>query len=190
LPPGITPPPGVTYTRVHITANAPNVVLERRLGSLPTDPYMPKSVYASPDFDWKPVCAAPCDAMMQLGGDYRIAGEGVTTSSNFALHGPTTDLQVEAGSYGRRRAGAWVAVIGFLTGAVGGIFLAVEAVRLPKQPLDTGGYVSIGALVGGVVVGSIGVGVGVAAGTSVRDETRKELARIAPPSVLNATYSF
>jgi hypothetical protein len=182
--------PGVTWTRVHIVAKVPKVVLERRLGSLPTDPPMLKSVYADPEADWRTVCAAPCDSPMQLGGEYRIAGEGITTSSSFALRGPATELDVDAGTRSVRRAGVYLTVLGFLGAAVGGIFLAVQAVKPSPNGLGASGYASITGLAVGGVVGFVGIGMTVGSGTSVRDETRRELARVAPPSTLHATFRF
>ena len=177
---------------MRIVTKDQGVVLERRLGSLPTDPPpLPKGPYSDGEPQWQAVCPAPCDRPVQLGGEYRIAGEGVTTSSPFALHGPSTELRVDAGSHGVRWAGVYLAVIGFLGAAVGGIFLAVEAVR-PSGGLDTGGYAAIGGVVGGGVLGLVGVGMIVGGGTSVRDEARRDLAlteRPLPPT-LHATFRF
>jgi hypothetical protein len=179
------------WTRVHIVTQAPKVVLERRVGSLPSDPPpAPRGLYSDGEPVWQTACAVPCDAPIQLGGEYRIGGEGVTTSSPFALHGPTTELRVDAGAYAVRRAGTYLAVIGFVGAAVGGIFLAVQAVRASADGLGTGGYAAIGGLAAGSAVGLVGVGMVGGSGTSVRDETRRDLARITPASGLNATFRF
>ena len=186
-------PTAPAWTRVHIVTQRPKVALERRAGSLPTDkPALPQSVYSSAPV-WDPVCAAPCDIAVQLGGEYRIAGEDVTASSGFSLHGPTTDLLVDAGAYGVRRAGVWLVVVGFLAAAAGGIFLGVNAIPKAGQPtnvLDTSGIAALSVLAGGATVGVVGIGLVVGGGTSVRDETRRDLARLAPPSALHATFLF
>jgi hypothetical protein len=180
------------WTRVHIVTLAPTVVLERRLGSLPGDPgQLPRGPYSNGEPQWQPACTAPCDAAVPLGGDYRITGEGVTTSSSFALHGPTTQLRVDAGSHGLRRAGTYLAVIGFLGAIAGGIFLGVSAIHPAGQTssgLGTGGYACIAALAGGGGIGLVGIGMIVGGGTSVQDENRHDLAHLAPPSALHATF--
>jgi hypothetical protein len=185
---------------VRIITKTPGVVLELREGSLPTDPSpLPKGPYASNDDPvWRSVCPAPCDTAVQLGGEYRIAGEGVTRSSPFALRGPSTELHVDAGSYSVRRAGGYLAVIGFVGALAGGIFLAVEAVRPSDTThgLGTDGYAALGGAIAGGVVGLVGVGMIVGAGTSVRDETRRDLALGEPghppfvPRALHATFRF
>ncbi len=182
------------WTRVHIGTTAPGVVLERRLGSLPGDPeQLPRGPYANGEPQWQPVCTAPCDAAVPLGGDYRIAGEGVTTSSSFALHGPATQLHVDAGSHTLRRVGTYFAVIGFIGAIAGGIFLGVSAIH-PADPtssgLGTSGYASIAGLAAGAGIGLIGVGMAVGGGTSVRDENRHDLAHLTSPPAPHATFWF
>jgi len=185
------PPPGAGWTRVHIVTPSPQVTLERRVGSLPGDPPPPPSgPYASSEPDWQRVCATPCDAAVALGGDYRIAGEGITTSSLFALHGPTTELRVDAGNHSVRRAGIYLVVIGAIAAAAGGIFLGVNAIGPSSSALGVGGYASIAGLAGGGALGITGIGLVVGGGTSVRDEARKDLARSAPPPGLHATFRF
>lgn len=184
-------PPAAPSARVRIVTTTPGVVLELREGSLPTDPPpLPRGIYSDDEPHWKAVCTAPCERALQLGGQYRIAGEGVTPSGPFAIHGPSTDLHVDAGSHAMRRGGVYMAVIGFLGAAVGGIFLAVQAVRPSGDGLGPGGYAAIGGLVGGGVIGLTGVGLIAGGGTSVRDEARRELARIAPTTALHATFRF
>ncbi len=184
---------GAAWTRVHVVTQGPKVVLERREGSLPTDRPLPNlSVYA-PDPVWNSVCTMPCDVAVQLGGEYRIAGNDVTTSGGFALHGPTTELLVDAGSYPMRRAGIWLVIVGALAAAAGGIFLGVNAIPKTGQTVDLlnpGGIAAIAALAGGGTMGIVGIGLIVGGGTSVRDEGRRELARISPPSALHATFLF
>jgi len=207
-PPAMAGPAGAAWTRVHIVATRPNVVLERRQGSLPTDrPLPPLSIYAG-EPAWDPVCTAPCDLAVQLGGEYRIAGEDVTKSSGFALHGPTTELLVDAGSYPMRRAGVWLIVVGSIAAAAGAIFLGVDAVPKSGQTstslLNPGGIASIAALAGGGTLGIVGIGLVIGGGTSVRDESRRELARLFPmgasppnpgsglssPTGVHATFAF
>lgn len=185
-----SPSSPAAWTRVRLVTTAPKVVLERRLGSLPGDPQLPRGLYADDEPRWQAVCAASCDTAVQLGGEYRIAGEGVTASSAFSLHGPATELRVDAGSYGVRRAGVYLAVIGFVGAAAGGIFLGVAALQHPASGIGAGGYASIAGLAAGGTLGVVGVGMAVGSGTSVRDETRRELARVTPPSVLHATFQF
>jgi hypothetical protein len=191
---GTPAPAAAAWTQVHIVTPAPGVVLERRLGSLPGDPaQLPRGPYSDGEPQWKPVCTAPCDTAVQLGGDYRIAGEGVTSSSSFALHGPTTQLRVAAGSHGLRRAGSYLAVIGFIGAIAGGIFLGVSAIHPAGQPssgLGAGGYASIAGLAVGGTIGVVGVGMVIGGGTSVQDEGRHDLAHLAPPSALHATFRF
>ncbi len=186
------PPAGAGWTRVHIVTQSPRVTLERRVGSLPGDPApLPTGPYAGGEPDWQRVCATPCDTAVALGGDYRIAGEDVTTSSTFALHGPATELRVDAGAYPVRRAGVYLLVIGAIAATAGGIFLGVNALSPSSSALGVGGYASIAGLVGGGALGITGIGLVVGGGTSVRDETRKDLARVAPPAPgLNATFRF
>jgi hypothetical protein len=185
--------PAPAWSRVHVVTQRPKVTLERRVGSLPTDkPSLPQSVYSSAPV-WEQVCAAPCDVAVQLGGEYRIAGEEVTASSGFPLHGPTTELLVDAGSYGVRRAGVWLVVVGFLAAAAGGIFLGVNAIPKAGQStnvLNAGGIAALSVLAGGGTIGVVGIGLVVGGGTSVRDETRKDLARLGSPPALHATFLF
>src|SRR6185436_6988511 len=92
-------------------------------------PQLPGGSRPAGEPQWVPLCLAPCDAALPLGGEYRIAGEGITTSSPFALHGPNIEVRVAAGSYAVRRAGVFLTFLGVL-GAVGsGIFLAVDSVH-------------------------------------------------------------
>jgi hypothetical protein len=190
--PANAPAAAAYWTRVHIVTQKPAVVLERREGSLPTDPPpLPKGIYSDSEPVWQVVCKSPCDTSVQLGGEYRIGGEGVTASSPFALHGPSTELRVDAGAHEIRRAGIYLAIIGFLAAAAGGVFLAVQAIRPPEGGgLGTGGYVAIGAAAAGGALGLTGVGLIVGGGTSVRDEARRDLARFAPPPTLHATFRF
>jgi hypothetical protein len=192
----VAPPPSAApaWSQVHIVSPARPVVLERRLGSLPGDAApLPAGPYSNGEPQWQPVCTAPCDAAVQIGGEYRIAGEGVTTSSVFALHGPTTQLHVDPGSHALRRAGTYFAILGSIAAIAGGIFLAVASMH-PNDPtstgLGTGGYASIAVLAAGGGVGLIGVGMIVGGGTSVRDENRHDLALLPPPSGLHATFRF
>ena len=183
-PPAAPGPAGAAWTRVHIVATRPGVVLERRQGSLPTDrPLPPLGVYAGEPV-WEPVCTAPCDLAVQLGGEYRIAGEDVTKSSGFALHGPTTDLLVDAGAYPVRRAGVWLVVVGSIAAAAGAIFLGVNAVPKSGEAsadiLSPGGIASIAALAGGGTLGIVGIGLVIGGGTSVRDESPPR-PRVGPP---------
>jgi hypothetical protein len=183
-PPAVQGPDGAAWTRVHIVATRPNVVLERRQGSLPTDrPLPPLSVYAGEPV-WDPVCTAPCDLAVQLGGEYRIAGADVTKSSGFPLHGPTTDLLVDAGSYPMRRAGVWLVVVGSIAAAAGAIFLGVDAVPKSGQSstnlLNPGGIAAISALAGGGTLTIVGIGLVIGGGTTVRDESRRDLALLSP----------
>jgi hypothetical protein len=195
-PPPVNPPASpanaAEWTRVHIVTQTPGVVLERRVGSLSTDPR--PSIYDS-EPHWDRVCAAPCDAAAPLGAQYRIGGEGVTTSGPFALHGPSMELRVDGGSSTARRVGSYFAIIGFVAAAAGGAFLAVAALKPadsshPSTGLGGGGIASIVALATGGVMGITGIGLIAGNGTSVRDESRKELARLAPPSILHATFRF
>lgn len=192
-PPAPAPPPpaGAGWTRVHIVTQSPRVTLERRVGSLPGDPPPPpRGPYADGEPQWERVCATPCDAAVALGGDYRVSGNDVTTSSAFALHGPATELRVDAGTYGVRRAGVYLVVIGAIAAVAGGIFLGVDAIKPSSTGLGVGDYASIGGLAGGGVLALTGVGLVVGGGTSVRDETRRDLARVAPPAGLHATFLF
>ena len=182
---------GPGWARVHIVTQSPKVTLERRVGSLPGDPPpLPRSPYSDGEPQWERVCATPCDTALALGGDYRINGEDVTTSSPFALHGPATELRVDAGTYGVRRAGIYLLVIGAISAVAGGIFLGVNAIKPSSSALGVGGDASIAALAGGGALAIAGVGLVVGGGTSVSDETRKDLARTAPPLGLNATFQF
>jgi hypothetical protein len=182
---------GSGWTRVHIVTQSPKVTLERRVGSLPSDPPPPpRGPYSDGEPEWQRVCVTPCDAAVALGGDYRINGDNVTTSSPFALHGPATELRVDAGTYSVRRAGVYLVVIGGIAALAGGIFLGVNALNPSSSALGVGGYASIAGLAGGGALGLLGVGLVVGGGTSVRDETRKDLARTAPPPGLNATFQF
>lgn len=195
-PPPVNPPASpanaAAWTRVHIVTQTPGVVLERRIGSLATDPRPP--LWES-EPRWERVCDAPCDAAAPVGAEFHIAGEGVTTSGPFALHGPSTELRVDGGSSTARRVGSWFTIVGFVAAATGGALLAVAALKPadPKQPstgLGAGGIASIVTLATGSVMGFTGIGLIAANGTNVRDESRKELARLAPPSILHATFAF
>ncbi len=190
-PPAAAAPGGPGWARVHIVTQSPKVTLERRVGSLPTDPAPPpRPLYADGEPQWERVCATPCDTALALGGDYRVAGDDVTTSSPFALHGPATELRVDAGSYSVRRAGVYLLVIGGVAALAGGIFLGVNALNPSATALNVGGYASIAGVAGGGALGIVGIGLVVGGGTSVRDETRRDLARVAPPPGLHATFQF
>jgi hypothetical protein len=185
------------FARVHIVTTARRLDLERRAGSLPGEPPpVLRAPYASSDgwIEWQRVCTAPCDTEVQLGGEYRVAGEGVTTSGSFALHGPATELRVDPGSSGVRRAGSALTVIGGIAALAGGIFLGVSAIHPAGQPASTlgiGGYASIGALAGGGALVIAGIGMIIGGGTSVQDEAHHDLARSAPPPpTLHATFLF
>jgi hypothetical protein len=190
------PPGTAAWTRVHIVTPTAGIALERRVGSLPTDPPPPpQSIYAGgAEPVWHAVCVAPCDAAVQLGGEYRIAGEGITASSGFALHGPTTELRVDAGSYSVRRAGVWLTVVGSIAAATGAIFMGVNAIqKSPNTPvnlLNPGGIAAIAAMAGGGTLALIGIGCIVGGGTSVRDEARRDLAQGPKPAGLHATFVF
>jgi hypothetical protein len=175
---GETPKPPAS-TQVHIVTEKAGVMLEWRAAL----PRLPGGSRPAGEPQWVPLCLAPCDAALPLGGEYRIAGEGITTSSPFALHGPSIDVRVAAGSYAVRRAGVFLTFLGVL-GAVGaGIFLAVDSVHPAEKPgggLGTAGRVSAGVLAGSGVAGILGLGLILGGGTSVRDEVRQSLALAAP----------
>ncbi len=178
------------WARVRIFSRDPKVTLERRVGSLPSDtPGGPRSPYDNNEFEWKVVCATPCNAALQVAGEYRVAGEGVTPSTGFAVHAQNTHLLVDPGSWQVRRAGVYLAVIGFVGAAAAGIFLGVEAERSSSGPAITG---SVAGLVSGGVIGITGLGLVMAGGTSVHDEAHRELALLPSPrpSMLHATFRF
>ncbi len=91
-----------------------------------------------------------------------------------------------------RRAGVWLVVLGSVAAVAGAIFLGVDAMPKSGQSstnlLNPGGIAAISALTGGGTLGIVGIGLVIGGGTSVRDETRRDLARL--PPTLHATFSF
>ena len=132
-------PPVATWTRVRIVTQAPGVVLERRQGSLPTDPPpLLRGPYADAEPVWQPVCPAPCDTAVQLGGEYRIARRG---RHHRRAPSPCTARPPSSASTPARTACAAPASTSRSSASsgplAGGVFLAVEAVRPSADGLDT-----------------------------------------------------
>jgi hypothetical protein len=175
------PAPVPASTQVHIVTEKAGVMLEWRAAP----PLLPGGSRPGGEPQWVPLCLAPCDALLPLGGEYRLSGEAITRSGPFALHGPRIDLHVAAGSYALRRAGVLLTFLGLLGATAAGIFLAVDSVHPAEKPgggLGTAGRVSAGVLAGSGAVGLVGVGLILGSGTSVRDETQKALAYAGPPA--------
>lgn len=181
------PPPGPT-TFVRLSSADSRAVLERLV--LPANrlhsPWDPPE-----EPTWERVCAAPCGQAVPLQATYRVAGEGITPTSGFALHAPETSLTASTGSAGVRSAGIYCTVLGFLVAAAGGVFFAV-ALNLQNQ--DTGSGNKTAKIASGVAMGAgggvglLGVGLILGSGSSVRDEHQKSLGFV--PTGLHASFRF
>jgi len=180
----LVPTPSLTdgaTTRVHIETQNPAVTLEQMLPPVDGEPPV-----------YERVCVAPCDAVLPLGRNYRIAGDGIVETFAFALHGPSTVLTVNPGSKPVQTAGAIIAILAF-TGAVVGLGgLAYELIARPVQSASdratSMGFA--GVLGGGFAVGFVGVGVLGASNTSVHDEVQQNLSRVSRTSGVTATFRF
>jgi len=172
------PAPSEKNTRVRIVSPNPASTLERRIGSLATGPAVPESQYASAIPRWEQVCVVTCPEAIPIGGEYRIAGQGVTPSSSFALRAPSVELHVKPGSHTARRIGTAMAMVGVLAAAAGGVSLLIalsasdSTTTTNNQPIIIG---SAATAIGGSVIGLVGLGIVLASGTTVRDEQGREL---------------
>ena len=135
--------------------------------------------------EWRHVCVSPCDQVVDVRRDYRVAGEGVVPSTAFKLQ-TTPDgrigLSAKTAGTGRRSAGYALIAIGAL-GTAGGIGLLVAG-EITKNHADatpsrTTAFRAAGgaALGAGVVLLASGIAVAVLAKTHVKLETGVQIAR-------------
>lgn len=73
--------------------------------------------------EWKPICTGPCTTTLFPGAQYRVSGEGITTSKTFTVDAAPNPLQLraDAGSSGARTTGVVLAYAGG-AGMVAGLF--------------------------------------------------------------------
>ena len=188
-PPAARPAPVSAYPTafVGIITTDPDVMLERRIGSLGKQPvgahfgavkpgspppaYNPPSTYGPYwESDWERVCKTPCQAQVALGGEYRIAGDDVTPSDSFAITAGGMRLDVDPGNESARNAGTYMAVFGYLLAAVGGVFLGTSIGEDFDEDANDAVIVASSIGIGvGLLIGTVGVVLHVVNGTEVRD---------------------
>jgi hypothetical protein len=89
---------------------------------------------------WAPVCAAPCDFLVPLEGEYRITGRGLRSTKPFVLVGETgqrINLEVEPSSQGGF-------VGGIVLGSVGVVSVITGTVLWLLGAACSGGACSVG----------------------------------------------
>jgi hypothetical protein len=145
------------------------------------------ATYRGSGIIYSPVCDAPCDKWLPAGDDYFIGGRGITGSRAIDLRpGDHTQLAVDAGN-----AGGWVGgLILFSAGlgfAVGGGTCA--AIIQNDSSIQT---MSIGMLVGGIVMVAIGLPVMLHNRTTVQQQSASSQARDQQMLVdaLSGTFRF
>jgi hypothetical protein len=80
----------------------------------------PRLERLSPDGVFRPVCAAPCNKVLDPSHQYRIGGETIVPSDPFRLpNARAVDLDVKPGSVAAKPLGATFFVMGLLTLGVG-----------------------------------------------------------------------
>lgn len=200
-----TPPPASVASRgapatvvVSITTTKPNVMLERRIGSMVARPpamrtgdpapgdappaYAPPNSYGPYwESDWERVCRTPCHQPIAVAGEYRIAGDGITPSDSFPLKpGGRMIVDVDPGSSSLRGLGNYMAVFGFLLAGASAVFLVMSLSSNEKSSQDENHLSAVLSGVGlgtGALVGIVGLGFVAGTGTTVKDGAGKEIGR-------------
>jgi hypothetical protein len=156
------PPPAGTAggPRLHIETDDQSVTLHRITGSIAVEGAGSSAVAISS----RPVCAAPCDRVVDPGeaDEFFFTGESAPSSSSFRLSSVSGDVtaRVHPGSMGRRIGGAWLTMLGatgvLAGGAILGVSAALDDPAFNAKPYVIAGGISLGAgaamLIGGIAL--------------------------------------
>lgn len=180
---------------VHLDADDPRATLQRRAGTAQYVIATNRGTATAEGEAWEDVCVTPCDMRVPKNQTVRVAGDGVTPSSNFVL---SRDVKLDAktGSLGLRKGGVWLTTLGLTAALMGGLMLALESNRPSGSPEIFPSTLIYGLIGGGLVATGGGIAMIVASGTTVKDDHGTEVGRLTPPAttgkafVLPAAFSF
>jgi hypothetical protein len=152
--PQATPPRGVV---VELQSNDGRATIERRVGTTSLAPMLFADASLASVGHWAEECVAPCEVKLDPRYSYRVAGDGLTPSSSFALprDKDRVRLSAEMGSSQGRIAGIVLTTLGVGTALLGGTALVLTPI-FENQDVGSKTFRSV-LLVGGVAFVAAGV---------------------------------
>jgi len=170
IPMSISTAPTGPSVHVVIDADRPGVTLVRVMGFGMVQAATSYGTAYGAFEQSRPVCVAPCQADVEAGGLYRIAGEGITATSTFGLPAQPSGavrLHIHGGSLGARIGALWLMVGGITFATTGGLLAGLGAAD-STDGSNTGVIASGLVLAGlGVVALAIGIPLFIGSNTSV-----------------------
>lgn len=179
---------------VHLDADNPQATLQRRAGTASFVIATSRGTATAQGESWEDVCVTPCDTRIAKNQTVRVAGDGVTPSSNFVL-ARDAKLDAKTGNLGVRTGGVWLASLGIAAAVTGGVMLLVQS-NVPSNGHEIfSPGLMYGLIGGGLVATGAGIAMIISSGTSVKDDQGSAVARLSPPVagprvVVPATFSF